>query len=100
MKAQSRTRMAILLSLALFVPTLATAQQKKAPAVKAVAHAVKGATVEGITEYTLPNGLKFLLFPDPSKQTTTVNITYLSGSRMEGYGETGMAHLFEHMLFK
>jgi zinc protease len=57
-------------------------------------------TVEGITEYRLNNGLKVLLFPDPSKSTITVNITYLVGSRMEGYGETGMAHLLEHMVFK
>src|SRR6201996_3194496 len=60
----------------------------------------KGNTVEGITEYTLDNGLRVLLFPDPSKPTITVNITYMVGSRMEGYGETGMAHLLEHMLFK
>jgi zinc protease len=58
------------------------------------------ASVEGITEYRLANGLRILLFPDPSKQTTTVNITYLVGSRHEGYGETGMAHLLEHMVFK
>jgi zinc protease len=57
-------------------------------------------SVEGITEYVLGNGLHVLLFPDPSKDTFTVNITYLVGSRMEGYGETGMAHLLEHMLFK
>ncbi len=57
-------------------------------------------SVEGITEYQLENGLKVLLFPDPSKPTTTVNITYLVGSRHEGYGETGMAHLLEHMVFK
>ncbi|HEU5180004.1 MAG TPA: pitrilysin family protein [Candidatus Polarisedimenticolia bacterium] len=56
--------------------------------------------MEGITEYRLANGLRILLFPDPSKQTTTVNITYLVGSRHEGYGETGMAHLLEHMVFK
>jgi zinc protease len=62
--------------------------------------AVRGPSVEGITEYTLPNGLKVLLFPDPSKPTATVNITYLVGSRHEGYGETGMAHLLEHMVFK
>jgi len=62
--------------------------------------AVEGATVEGITEYTLPNGLQILLFPDASKQTTTVNITYFVGSRHEGYGETGMAHLLEHLVFK
>ena len=61
---------------------------------------VKGATVEGITEYRLANGLKVLLFPDQSKPTVTVNITYLVGSRHEAYGETGMAHLLEHLVFK
>src|SRR5258705_8302892 len=60
----------------------------------------KLSSVEGITEYALPNGLRVLLFPDASKPTVTVNITYLVGSRHEGYGETGMAHLLEHMVFK
>ncbi|MGW8370266.1 MAG: insulinase family protein, partial [Gammaproteobacteria bacterium] len=57
-------------------------------------------SVEGITEYRLDNGLQVLLFPDPSKATITVNVTYLVGSVHEAYGETGMAHLLEHMLFK
>ncbi|MDR3491879.1 MAG: insulinase family protein [Gammaproteobacteria bacterium] len=57
-------------------------------------------TVEGITEYKLDNGLTVLLFPDTSAQNVTVNITYLVGSRHEGRGEAGMAHLLEHMLFK
>lgn len=57
-------------------------------------------SVEGIDEYRLPNGLTVLLFPDPSQETITVNITYLVGSLHEGYGETGMAHLLEHLLFK
>ncbi len=61
---------------------------------------VKITSVEGITEYRLGNGLKVLLFPDMSKQTITVNITYLVGSRHENYGETGMAHLLEHLVFK
>ncbi|MFZ4627451.1 MAG: M16 family metallopeptidase, partial [Blastocatellia bacterium] len=60
----------------------------------------RGASVEGITEYRLPNGLRVLLFPDPTKQTITVNITYLVGSKHENYGETGMAHLLEHLVFK
>jgi zinc protease len=60
----------------------------------------QGATVDGITEYTLTNGLRVVLFPDPSRPKTTVNVTYLVGSRMENYGETGMAHLLEHMVFK
>jgi zinc protease len=60
----------------------------------------KVTSVEGITEYRLTNGLRVLLFPDQTKPTITVNITYLVGSRHEGYGETGMAHLLEHLVFK
>ena len=60
----------------------------------------KTASVEGITEYALDNGMKVLLFPDNSSQTITVNVTYLVGSRHEGYGEKGMAHLLEHLVFK
>src|ERR1700756_5558277 len=60
----------------------------------------KATTVEGITEYDLANGLRVLFAPDSSKPTTTVNTTYLVGSRMEHYGETGMAHLLEHLMFK
>ena len=59
----------------------------------------KGATIAGITEYTYPNGLRALLLPDSGSSTITVNVTYLVGSRHEGYGETGMAHLLEHMNF-
>jgi zinc protease len=56
--------------------------------------------VEGISEYRLRNGLQLLLVPDDSKPTTTVNLTYQVGSRHENYGETGMAHLLEHLMFK
>ncbi len=60
----------------------------------------QGPTVEGITEYRLANGLTVLLFPDASKPKTTVNVTYRVGSAAENYGETGMAHLLEHLVFK
>ena len=60
----------------------------------------KVTAVEGVTEYRLANGLRVLLAPDASADTVTVHITYLVGSRHEGYGEKGMAHLLEHMLFK
>src|SRR5437667_12717875 len=60
----------------------------------------KVAAVEGITEYQFDNGFKLLLFPDASRPTVTVNMTVLVGSRHEGYGEGGMAHLLEHMVFK
>ncbi len=59
----------------------------------------KVTSVEGITEYAWPNGLRVLLFPDMSQPKVTVNVTYLVGSRHEGNGEAGMAHLMEHMLF-
>ncbi|MDO4263019.1 MAG: pitrilysin family protein [Deinococcus sp.] len=55
---------------------------------------------EGIKEYRLSNGLRVLLFPDPSAGKFTLNVTYLVGSVHENYGETGMAHLLEHLVFK
>ncbi len=83
----------------------ASSPKKPSPHAKAAARAkpkkpVKVTSVEGITEYRLANGLSVLLFPDQTKQTITVNITYLVGSRNENYGETGMAHLLEHLMFK
>src|SRR6476619_4167842 len=60
----------------------------------------KVTSIEGVTEYAFPNGLPVLLFPDNSKPKITVNVVYRVGSRNEGYGETGMAHLLEHMTFK
>jgi zinc protease len=59
----------------------------------------KKASVGGITEYDYSNGLRVLLYPDPANPKVTVNMVYLVGSRHEGYGETGMAHLLEHMDF-
>ncbi|WP_460712664.1 M16 family metallopeptidase [Lysobacter terrae] len=59
-----------------------------------------GPCIEGICEYTLGNGLRVLLFPDATTPTVTVNIAYGVGSVHENYGETGMAHLLEHLLFK
>src|SRR5262249_8818069 len=77
------------------------ATQSPPAAAPALPRGVEGVTsVEGITEYRLSNGLRVLLFPDLSKQTITLNVTYQVGSRHENYGETGMAHLLEHMLFK
>jgi zinc protease len=65
-----------------------------------VAAQQKVATVEGVIEYRLTNGARVLLYPEPSRPTITVNMTVLVGSRHEGYGESGMAHLLEHMVFK
>ena len=76
------------------------ASSAKTSAAPPSAEARKVTSVEGITEYVLANGLHVLLFPDPTKSTITVNITYRVGSRNENYGETGMAHLLEHLMFK
>ena len=84
-------RRALFLGLSLLLIVFGTARAQEATFVT---------TVEGITEYRLDNGLRVLLFPDPSQPQTTVNITYFVGSRHEGYGETGMAHLLEHLVFK
>ena len=84
----------LLLLLANLLIGPALAADAGAPALQKVTEA------EGISEYRLANGLRVLLFPDQSKQTMTINMTYLVGSRHENYGETGMAHLLEHMLFK
>ncbi len=83
-----------------FAGALPTATSFAAAAASTKATPTKFTEVEGITEYRLANGLRVLLAPDASKPTTTVNVTYLVGSRHESYGETGMAHLLEHMLFK
>lgn len=90
---------AIAAALNLSVPVLAADSPLPATA-SVVAGATRITSVEGITEYRLANGLRVLLSPDATKPSTTVNVTYLVGSRMENYGETGMAHLLEHMLFK
>jgi zinc protease len=69
-----------------------------APKLPAAAQQVR--SIEGVTEYRLPNGLQVLLYPDQSSSTVSINVTYKVGSRHESYGETGMAHLLEHMNFK
>ncbi len=83
--------------ISLSIMSLGYAQQ---PVQSLPANLTQITSVEGITEYQMPNGLKVLLLPDDSLDTVTVNIVYLVGSRDEGYGEAGMAHLLEHLLFK
>ncbi|MDT8998660.1 pitrilysin family protein [Paucibacter sp. APW11] len=76
---------------------------KKAPAAPAAPVMIEAQFVRelgGISEYSLPNGLQILLFPDEAQSTSTVNITYRVGSRHESQGEYGMAHLLEHLVFK
>jgi len=94
----SKPILALALAFAFAVSGFAATAHAASPALpKGV---VAGPSVEGISEYTLANGLHVLLFPDPSKPTVTVNVVYQVGSAQENYGETGMAHLLEHLVFK
>ena len=93
--ASKSGRFVLAVGLGSLLPPVAKGQDAAAPAATR-----KVITVEGITEYVLTNGLQVLLFPDPSRPTVTVNVTYRVGSRHEGRGEAGMAHLLEHMVFK
>jgi zinc protease len=88
---------ALPLLLLLLVPLLTLAAK---PTTELPQGVTKVTQVEGVTEYRLANGLQILLAPSAAKPTTTVNVTYRVGSRMEDYGETGMAHLLEHLMFK
>ncbi len=85
-------------ALALCLPVAAA--PTPAPGERLPAGISKITSVEGVDEYRLSNGMQLLLIPDDSKPSTTVNMTYKVGSRHENYGETGMAHLLEHLLFK
>jgi len=53
-----------------------------------------------IQRTTLENGLRVVLNVDPSSPTVAVSVTYDVGSRNEGAGQSGFAHLFEHMMFQ
>lgn len=85
----------------LLVLAAATSLVASHPAAAALPAGVqRDAGVEGVEAFHLANGLSVLLAPDPGKATVTVNVTYRVGSRNESYGETGMAHLLEHLMFK
>ena len=75
------------------VPALALAQLP--------AGVTQGVNVEGVIAVSgSTTGSRCCCYPDDSKPTTTVNVTYKVGSRHENYGETGMAHLLEHLMFQ
>jgi len=52
------------------------------------------------THFTLSNGLDVILHEDHTLPMIAVNIWYHAGSAREKKGRTGLAHLFEHIMFK
>src|SRR5881227_1554613 len=53
-----------------------------------------------VVYYRLPNGLKVVISESHSSPTVTVAVYYGVGFRVEPRGQTGFAHLFEHMMFQ
>lgn len=53
-----------------------------------------------ISTTTLPNGLRVVVSPDRSVPSVSVNLRVDVGSRHEEAGRTGLAHLFEHLMFQ
>ncbi|HEV7588580.1 MAG TPA: pitrilysin family protein [Longimicrobium sp.] len=53
-----------------------------------------------IERYELDNGLRVVLSEDHTNPVVAVNLWYNVGSRNELPGRTGLAHLFEHMMFQ
>ncbi|MFV0407977.1 MAG: M16 family metallopeptidase [Propioniciclava sp.] len=53
-----------------------------------------------VREHTLPNGLRVVLNPDRTTPVVAVNLWYDVGSRDEREHRTGLAHLFEHLMFQ
>ena len=79
LKCERWSPLALLVAIALALPVSAKEPAKpvtKAAATSTIAVPERVTSVEGITEYKLVNGLRVLLFPDQSKPTITVNITY------------------------
>jgi zinc protease len=52
-----------------------------------------------IETYTLANGLRVTLHPDPALPQVTINTWFGVGSKDEAPGRSGFAHLFEHLMF-
>ncbi len=61
-------------------------------AIPSVSHAIE--------RFTLPNGLRVVLAPDPAAPVIATVVNYDVGMRSEPQGRTGFAHLFEHLMFQ
>ena len=61
---------------------------------------MRQAPVIDFEKYRLANGLQVILHSDPKLPVAHVNLWYHVGSKNEQPGRTGMAHLFEHMMFQ
>src|SRR5687768_4947604 len=51
------------------------------------------------TSFRLANGLTVILHEDHKTPLVAMNLQYRVGSRDEAPGKTGLAHLFEHLMY-
>src|SRR5262249_56417523 len=58
-----------------------------------------GAGTLPVSEFRVANGLRLLVQPDHSSPVISSYVFFRAGSRNEHCGATGIAHLFEHMMF-
>jgi predicted Zn-dependent peptidase len=83
-----------------FLRFAATSRRKAAAFGLAAALAAPGGAAIKAEYAQLPNGLKVILYPDRQAPIVAARIFYVTGSVHEHPGNTGIAHLLEHMLFK
>jgi zinc protease len=57
-------------------------------------------SMEGVSEIRLKNGLKVILLENHKAPVVTFQVWYRAGSRNDPWGKTGLAHVFEHLMFK
>ncbi|MRG91467.1 M16 family metallopeptidase [Polyangium spumosum] len=92
-----------LVSLALIaVPTGLSLAQATADAPPATAAAAGSSMRVSLPfeKFVLPNGLEVILHEDHRTPVVAVNVWYHVGSKDEGPGRNGFAHLFEHVMFQ
>ncbi|MDI1446823.1 pitrilysin family protein [Polyangium sp. 6x1] len=92
-----------LVSLAMLaVPTgLSLAQVAATPPPASAPVATQGMRVAlPFEKYVLSNGLEVILHEDHRTPVVAVNVWYHVGSKDEGPGKNGFAHLFEHVMFQ
>ena len=74
-------------------------QQKIFAELANVTPVIPGSSLKAYT-YTLSNKLKLIVIPDHRNTVATAHFILDAGSDREDYGRTGLAHFFEHMMFR
>jgi zinc protease len=90
----------VFLTVAFFAAAGCATQEVRVGAASAGDAAAKSGAKFGVQEFRLDNGLKLLVVEDGRSPTFAYQTWFRVGSRDELPGKTGLAHLFEHMMFK